>query len=300
LARRFVTLDVFTDKAFSGNPLAVVLDAEGLDSENMQSIAREFNLSETTFVLPPQDSANDAQVRIFTPAQELPFAGHPTVGTSVQIASERLGVGERTVRLEEGVGLIECDVTISEGGVGRSTFPVPVVAFEVGTPAPIDDLAAVLGLAPADIGFGDHRPTVYDGGLPYTLVPVSGLEAIRRVAPDMSRWAEVIGASGLHNSVYLYTCETVEPGNDFHARMFWPAGGLREDPATGSAASSFVGAIAAFESLSDGIHERVIEQGFEMGRPSLITVQTEVSGAAVIGAAIGGSAVSISSGEIHI
>lgn len=187
MARRYVTLDVFTDKVFSGNPLAVVLDAEGLSSENMQSIAKEFNLSETTFVLPPQDSANDAQVRIFTPAQELPFAGHPTVGTSVQVASERFGVGTRTVRLEEGVGLIECTVTISEGGVGRSTFPVPVMAFEDGTPASNDDLAEVLSLAPSDIGFGDHRPSVYDGGLHYTLVPVSGLDAIGRVTPDMSR-----------------------------------------------------------------------------------------------------------------
>jgi len=297
--RRFVTLDVFTDVPFSGNPLAVIGDGEGLGVEQMQSIAREFNLSETTFVLPPEDPANTARVRIFTPNQELPFAGHPTIGTAIQIATERSGVGRHALRLEEGVGLIECDVTISENGPSGATFPVPVLATEVRRPPSVADLAALLGLAPVDIGCGAHQPSVYDGGLPYTLVPLSGLDAIGRVTPDLSRWPEVVG-TGLHNSVYLYTTETVRGGNDFHARMFWPAVGLREDPATGSAASSFVGAIDAFESLSEGTHQHVIEQGFEMGRPSLITVQTDVSGGAVTAARIGGSAVSVSSGEIHI
>ena len=297
MSRSYVVLDVFTDTPFAGNPLAVVTDGEGLTTEQMQTIAMEFNLSETTFISPPEDAANTARVRIFTPSQELPFAGHPTVGTAIQLATERFGVGEHIIRLEEGVGLIECDVTIGEEGASRASFPVPVLAFQDGEAASAEAFANLLGVSPDDIGFGVHQPSVYNGGLPYTLVPVRDLEVIGRVTPDLSQWADVIG-TGFHNSVYIYTSETSLASNHFHARMFWPAMGLREDPATGSAVSSFVGAIDAFENLGDGTHEFVLEQGFEMGRPSLINLQLVREEGVLKTARIGGSAVHIVRGEL--
>lgn len=299
MTRPFVTLDVFTDTPFAGNPLAVVGDGEGLDTAQMQAIAKEFNLSETTFVFPPENAANTARVRIFTPSQELPFAGHPTIGTAIQIASERFGAGQHTIRLEEKVGLIECRVTIGDDGASRAVFPVPALAFEDGAPASVLAFATLLGLEPDEIGFGDHQPSVYNGGLPYTLVPVRDIEAIGRVIPDLSQWTDVVG-TGFHNSIYLYTAETVHPDSHFHARMFWPTGGLREDPATGSAVSSFVGALNAYENLADGSHEFIIEQGFEMGRPSLITLSVDIFDGGLRVARIGGSAVPILRGELTL
>ncbi|MFD0935899.1 PhzF family phenazine biosynthesis protein, partial [Methylobacterium trifolii] len=178
MARRFVTLDVFTDRALAGNPLAVVLDADGLDPAAMQAVAREFNLSETVFVLPPAEARHRARLRIFTPARELPFAGHPTVGTAVLLALQ----DARSARtdavafgLETQLGTVPCVVEVGEGR-GRARFKLPVLPDFLGDGPDPETLAAGLGLAPEDIGFGRHRPSRHAAGPSFTFVPVASAE----------------------------------------------------------------------------------------------------------------------------
>ena len=173
MRRRFATLDVFTDRRFAGNPLAVVLDAEALDAAAMQAIAREFNHPETVFVFAPAEPAHRARVRIFTPARELPFAGHPTVGTAVLLGA-RDGRGGDIV-LEEGIGAVRCTLESTSGGGGSARFAIPQLPTEVGAPADDAAIAAGLSLAPSDIGEG--RPARWSAGLPFTFVPIASLSA---------------------------------------------------------------------------------------------------------------------------
>src|SRR5947209_301895 len=173
MKRRFFTLDVFTDRALAGNPLAVVLDSEGLDAPRMQAIAREFNLSETTFVLEPRDAVNTAALRIFTPARELPFAGHPTIGSAVVIAATRapemLGRGDLQIVLEEDVGPVRCNVR-RKGDAYFASFALPALPFTVSDVPELAQAAAALGLLPSEIGFDRHRISRYSCGTPYTFV----------------------------------------------------------------------------------------------------------------------------------
>lgn len=299
MKRRFFTLDVFTDRPLAGNPLAVVLDGAGLDASRMQAIAREFNLSETTFVLEPRDPVNTAALRIFTPGRELPFAGHPTIGSAVLIAvvraPEMLGRGDLQIVLEEEVGPVRCNVR-RRGDAYFAAFSLPVLPFTApGLPDPAD-AAAALGLAPSDIGFERHRISRYSCGTPYTFVPVAGLDAIARAVPDGIRFSHVFGEMG----VFLYTRETAKPENAVHARMFAPRFAIPEDPATGSAAAAFAGVAQEFEAPEDGVHTLTIEQGFEMGRPSLIHLTMEITGRKLISGEIGGSAVIVSQGTIDV
>jgi trans-2,3-dihydro-3-hydroxyanthranilate isomerase len=299
MKRRFFTLDVFTDQALAGNPLAVVLDSAGLDTARMQAIAREFNLSETTFALEPRDPVNTAALRIFTPARELPFAGHPTIGSAVIIAVERapemLGRGDLQIVLEEEVGPVRCGVQ-RKGNAYFASFGLPALPFIVPGAPDGTDAAAALGLAASDIGFDRHRISRYSCGTPYTLVPVAGLEAIARAAPDLARFRDVFGETG----VFLYTRETKGADNAVHTRMFAPQFGIVEDPATGSAAAAFAGVAQEFEAPEDGTHTITIEQGFEMGRPSLIDLTMDVAGGKLTAGEIGGSAVIVSQGTIDV
>ena len=299
MKRRFYTLDVFADRPLAGNPLAVVLDSGGLDAPRMQAIAREFNLSETTFVLEPRDSVNTAALRIFTPARELPFAGHPTIGSAVAIAvtraPEMLGRGDLQIVLEEEVGPVRCNVR-RKGDAYFASFGLPALPFTLpGFPSPAD-AAAAIGLAASEIGFDRHRVSRFSCGTPYTFVPVVSLEAIARATPDLTRFRQVFGEMG----VFLYTRETVKPENAVHARMFAPPLGIREDPATGSAAAAFAGVAHEFERPEDGVHTITLEQGFEMGRPSHIHLTMEIAGGKLIGGEIGGSAVIVSQGTIDV
>jgi trans-2,3-dihydro-3-hydroxyanthranilate isomerase len=191
MRRRFATLDVFTDRRFAGNPLAVVLDAEALDAAAMQAIAREFNHPETVFVFAPAEPAHRARVRIFTPARELPFAGHPTVGTAVLLGL-RDG-GGRDIVLEEGIGAVRCTVESTSGG-GSARFAIPQLPTEVGPPADDAAIAAALSLAPSDIGEG--RPARWSAGLPFTFVPIAGLSAMARCRPDLAKFDAAFGAGG--------------------------------------------------------------------------------------------------------
>jgi trans-2,3-dihydro-3-hydroxyanthranilate isomerase len=295
MGRRFATLDVFTDRRFAGNPLAVVLEAEGLDTAAMQVIAREFNHPETVFVHAPSDPAHRARVRIFTPARELPFAGHPTVGTAVLLGRIDGGTAVRELVLEEGIGPVRCTVAPSGDDRGRARFKIPQLPVTAG-PAPEDAaIAAALGLAPREIGFNGFRPERWSAGNAFTFVPLAGLAAIGRCRPEPVKFEAVFG-DGL---VYVFCGETTEGGHAFHARMFAPALGIPEDPATGSAAAAFPGLLAAHGGLADGDHTIVIEQGYEMGRPSLVELTLTIAGGKLASALVGGDAVIVTQGTIE-
>ncbi|WP_029031881.1 PhzF family phenazine biosynthesis protein [Salinarimonas rosea] len=301
MSRRYAVLDVFTDTALEGNPLAVVLDAEGLDEGAMQRIAREFNLSETVFVLPPQDARHRARLRIFTPARELPFAGHPTVGSAVLLALEHGdgGADAQAFGLEERVGIVPCVAEIDDPRSGRARFRLPKLPMPVGEHDPNPaDCAMALGLDPDDIGFDRHAPSRHDAGNAFTFVPLRSLDALARVAPGPT-FPAVFGQDS-HGAVYAYARQPAGPGLAFRARMLalGLGDGVREDPATGSAAAAFAGALMQHEPMGDGTHDITIEQGFEMGRPSLVALQLVVESGALASGEIGGGAVVIARGEL--
>ena len=300
MSRRYAILDVFTSRPLAGNPLAVVLDSEGLDEARMQAIAAEFNLSETVFVLPPERPVHSAAIRIFTPARELPFAGHPTVGIAILLGLERAAAGagndEMVLVVEERVGPVRCGVSLHGENAGHAIFDLPRLPEAGESPAGDEALAAALTLLPAEIGFENHHPTVYDAGLPYTLVPVRDLDVIARARINPAAWDAGFGS----RSAYLYCRETVEAAHGFHARMFGPAFGIGEDPATGSAVAALAGAIARFDQPPGGSHRYMIEQGFEMGRPSLIGLEIDMDGGAVVEGRLGGEAVVVARGTLEV
>lgn len=299
MTRRFVTLDVFTTTPHAGNPLAVVLDSDGLDTAAMQAIAREFNLSETVFVSAAADPAHRAALRIFTPSRELPFAGHPTVGTAVLLALRDAaeGRGPELIVLEEQVGLVPCAVSVTGPRVGHAVFTLPRLPVQLEPAAALPLLAGALGLDRREIGFDRHVPSVVSAGVGFTFVPVSSLEALAGVRLDTTLWAQAIRPADQPNA-FVYCRRTHHAGHDFHARMFAPAMGVREDPATGAAVAAFAGVIMRFEQPGDGEHRFTIEQGYEMGRPSQITLELAVADGALVSARIGGSAVMISEGVL--
>jgi trans-2,3-dihydro-3-hydroxyanthranilate isomerase len=294
MKRRYLTLDVFTDRRFAGNPLAVVLEADGLGTEAMQALANEFNLPETVFVLAPEESSHRARCRIFTPKRELPFAGHPTVGTAVLLASRDGGKAGEFV-LEEKIGSIRCRVTAREGG-GEASFTLPVLPSQVTAPPSNEAIAAALGLDISDIGASGLAPSCWSAGNPFLFVPLASLDAVRRAAPDLAAfraWAPTFPG------VFVFSRETAEKGRDFHARMFAPAMGIIEDPATGSAVAAFAGLLGRFGGYGDGDHTVAIEQGYEMGRPSLIRLGMTIVAGQFTAVTVGGSAVIIAEGTIE-
>jgi trans-2,3-dihydro-3-hydroxyanthranilate isomerase len=294
-------LDVFTKERFGGNPLAVVLDADGLDDRRMQVIAREFNLSETVFVLKPANAAATARVRIFTPAAEMPFAGHPTVGTASLLAQLRMRStdegSEALVVLEEQIGAVRVGVRMRPGSAPFAEFDAPKLPADLGSPPPVDRLAAAVGLIPAEIGFENHRPKRYSAGNAFTFVPVASLEAIAKAQVSSGHWHAAFDTA---TGAFLYCRQTVHTTSAFHARMFAPQHGIAEDPATGSAAAAFAGIVHRFDELPDGAHKRTIEQGFEMGRPSLIGLAVSVEGGKLTAVRIGGHVVRVASGSIEV
>jgi len=301
MARRLVTLDVFTTQPLTGNPLAVVLDGDGLEAERMQAIAREMNLSETVFVRQGNGPGERADIRIFTPTRELPFAGHPTVGTAVLLALiDRNGErGHTAFGLKERIGVIPCEVEVTAEDSGRASFRLPRLPNAWGEGRSIAEAAQALGLAPHEIGFDGHRPSRHSAGVAYDLVPVASLDALARAKPEGEAFTQAFGGSD-HPAAYVYTRQTMRSGRCFRARMFAPDMGISEDPATGSAAAAFVGALMDFEGVGDGEHSVVIEQGFEMGRPSEIMLKIVVSDSVVQSAEISGGAVIVSRGELFL
>lgn len=298
MPRRYVTLDVFTSRPFGGNPLAVVLDAQGLDDAAMQQITREFNLSETVFLLPPRDPANRARVRIFTPAHELPFAGHPTVGTAVLLALEDK-VQKANFSIEEQVGLVRCEVTVDAkaGNKGYATFTVPRKAELQPFDRTRQECADALNLSVSDIGFDAHRPVVASASVPFLFIPLANLTALARATPDGAAFIRSLGSYG--ESLYLYTPDD-EGDADFRTRMFSPGLGVQEDPATGAAAAAFPAVLLDAEARVDGHHRIRIDQGFEIGRPSRIDLGIKVVDGALAETTIGGGAVVIAEGVLNI
>lgn len=298
--RQFYTLDVFTDRAFAGNPLAVVGDADDLDEARMQAIAREFNLSETVFLQSPRDPVNTARARIFTPTRELPFAGHPTIGTAVLVgmlqAENLLRSRDVDIVLEEAIGPVRCTVRRT-GGLLRAQFDLPRLPEQIGDAPDACDLARALSLDPADIGFRDHRPTLWSAGVGFTFVPLASRAAVERARADMSVWSKVMAPAD-HPAAFVYCDDTVDPARHVHARMFAPSLGIAEDPATGSAVAAFAGVCMTFEAPDDGEHIVIVEQGFAMGRPSVINLTMGVERGRLASASIGGAAVIVMEGAI--
>jgi len=300
MRRAYYTLDVFTDQVLTGNPLAVVLDSEGLDDEMMQRIAAEFNLSETVFVLPPENEENHASIRIYTPVHELPFAGHPTVGTAILFSHlDKLFDGSELV-LEEQIGPVLCEILGAED-VRSARFQLPKVSQRIDWEYDADKLASAIGLSKPDFGFDNHEISIWDAGVPYMLVPLSSIDAVKNISINNLLLKEVEPViNGIHANVYAYCRGGENKNTSFHARMFAPFQGIPEDPATGSAAASFSGQIAANEMDDTQETNFIIEQGFEMGRPSRIELGMHVRDGKLVSATIGGSAVIVSKGELFI
>jgi trans-2,3-dihydro-3-hydroxyanthranilate isomerase len=291
----FHTLDVFTDTPFTGNPLAVVLGADELTDAQMQTIAREFNLSETIFVMRPQDPAHTARVRIFFPTAEIPFAGHPTIGCAILLAEGALGDDAVQIVLEEEAGLVPVVLTRKAGRV-VAEFTAPVTPHAATNGAVPDKLLpAALGLAADEIGFDGHVPGLWQGGPRFLYVPVKDLSALGRARPCEPAWSQVM-AMGSVDSAYLYT-----PNADgYQARMFSPTAGIPEDPATGSASAILAPQLWAAGAISTGETQINLLQGLEMGRRSEIalTVVCDVQG--VKSVRVAGTAMRISDGRIRI
>jgi trans-2,3-dihydro-3-hydroxyanthranilate isomerase len=302
---RLVQVDVFTETPFCGNPLAVILDGQGVTGEQMQAIAREMNLSETTFIVPPTVGAADARVRIFTPRLELPFAGHPLIGTGYVLVTEgliprRKGVFE--IRLELGVGIVPVALTLAGDAVTQVTMTQQTPQFR----AIMDEdavrlLAQGLGLDPQDILTTGLPAQLVSTGLPQLMVPVRSLEAVQAITLELGSLRTICERYDTH-SIYVFTRETVTPSAHVHTRFFAPMAGLLEDPATGSAS----GALGAYL-----VHYRVVggdrsvvhlenEQGYELGRPSRIFIDVERHGSIISSVRVGGRVVRVMEGTIWL
>ncbi|ULH16982.1 PhzF family phenazine biosynthesis protein (plasmid) [Deinococcus sp. KNUC1210] len=291
-AYQFVTLDVFTDRPFGGNQLAVFPDARGLSDAEMQALAAEFNLSETTFVLPPEDPANTARVRIFHRTAEMPFAGHPTVGTAFVLADR---AQNDLLRFEEIAGLIE--VRLDRDGAGTvvgATIAAPQ-PLTVGAELPVALAAACAGIAPDGIVTANHLPTIAsDGGNPRLLLEVTE-PALAAAAPDLAAFRRALAARpsfGGKLSLYLYRRGEAT----LHARMFSPLTGTWEDAATGSAATPLAGFLLHLSGDANGAWD--IVQGVEMGRPSLLRTAAWRTADGGIRASVGGGCVLMMRGEV--
>lgn len=289
----FHTLDVFTQTPFRGNPLAVVLGADDLTPAQMQTIAREFNLSETIFVMAPQNPNHTARVRIFFPTAEIPFAGHPTIGCAIHLATAQHS-GDFTAQLvlEEEAGLVPVTVT-RHGPQITAEFVAPVLPHAVAVPLPHDLILRALDLDA--VGFGTHRPGVFQGGPRFAYVPVATLHDLGRARPQEPHWSELMDMAGI-DSAYLYT-----PGTDcdYRARMFSPTAGIPEDPASGSATAILAAQLMASAALKPGTNRLTLHQGVEMGRASTLHLTVELDGT-VQQIRVAGSAVPISHGRIAI
>jgi len=300
MQRRYITVDVFTDRAFGGNPLAVVLDAGGLSTAQMQAIATEFNYVETTFVLPPRDSAHDAQVRIFTVTGEVPFAGHPNVGTAFVLATQAAKPPAR-LRFEEGAGLFPVEILQTEGkAVGAElTAPQPLGRL---TPFSAEQAAACASLSAADVRTDRHSPQIISVGLPFLVTELASRDALRRASPESAAMARVLGCDGAVG-VYCYTRDLppAEASCDLQARMFFPgSSGLIEDPATGSASVAAAALLADLDGTRDGELKLRIGQGFDMGRPSLLLTRVRKESGAVVSAHVGGRCVQMMQGTFRL
>jgi trans-2,3-dihydro-3-hydroxyanthranilate isomerase len=297
----FHTADVFTAVPLSGNPVAVFPEAKGLTAAEMQAIAGETGLSETVFVFPPADSRHTRQVRIFTPRMELPFAGHPTLGTAhVLVATGRVpGEADHlTLTLEEGVGPVRVRVRVRDGApifTQLETARLP----EPGPPPPdVATAARLLSLEPEDLVDPPHHAATWSTGVPFTFIQVRGREALKRARLDHPVWVRDIADSGAPH-VYLFTLEAAE-GCFAQARMFSPAMGITEDPATGAAVSALAGILGHLDPRPTASLRWLVRQGVEMGRPSTLHVEADKQDGRLTGVRVGGETVLVSEGTLWV
>ena len=300
---QYITCDVFTDHTFGGNQLAVFPDASGIPPELFPHIAREFNYSETTFVLPPSDPKHTRRVKIFTPGGELQFAGHPTVGTAHVLAATgavKLNGAATDIVLEEGVGPVPVSI---RGEGGRPTFAQLSVAQlpQVGPPPPdAKTLAAMLSLTPRDLPDDDAlTPQAVSCGTPFLFVPLRDRGAVARAKIRTDIYEEALG-SYLTDKVFVFALDPEHEEHDVRARMFAPSIGVTEDPATGSAAVGMGGYLAMRDPRADGTLRWVVEQGFEMGRPSILEVEVDKRRGEITAVRVGGETVLVCKGEIEL
>ena len=294
-------VDVFTDRAFGGNPLAVFTNGRGVEAETMQAIAKEFNLSETTFVLPPVNPSHDWRVRIFTPGRELPMAGHPTVGTSFVLAREhmiRRHPEETTITLEEGVGPVPVRIKFEGGEPAFAEMSQPLPTFG---PRLSDAraIAAMLSLGARDLD--ESLPfEVVSCGVPFLYVPLRSLDAARRARPRADLMESTLGGV-VPPEVFLFTREVEHEGSTVHSRMFAPGLGVPEDPATGAASGPLGCYLVRYGLVAcDTSAEIVSEQGIEMGRPSFIKIRIERDGERITAVKVGGECHFMGEGFIEI
>ena len=298
----FHTLDVFTDRTFGGNPLGVFPHTAHLPTELMQRIAREMNLSETVFLGPPETPEGTARVRIFTPAVEVPFAGHPTVGTAIFLAGrlrEPSAAATTALVLEENVGPVPVEVRFENGSPVFARFTTALLPEHRPSPYSAAELARMVGLEPTDLAVDGLAPEMVSCGLPYFAIPVRSVEAVRRAVLDMSRWTSMLADAWAHH-VYLVCPEAEGEGVDVRVRMFAPGSGVPEDPATGSAAAALGGYLSEADGRESGALAWTVEQGLEMGRPSLLYVEAVREGGETTAVRVGGSAVAVSSGTMRV
>lgn len=300
MAHRFLLVDVFTDRAFRGNQLAVFCDAETIAEEHLQPFARELNFSETVYVLPPQDPGNTARLRIFTPEAEIPFAGHPVVGTAFALEAHREDLHhDEDLRFEVEAGLIQVRRHRSENGrllqavmnQRRPTFLTETASAE--------EVAAALGIAPTEILITGLPCQVVSTGLPFHIVPVGSLEAMRSLRPNPARLLELGEKLGV-SDICAFSFETVAPDATVHARMFAPSYGIPEDPATGSAAGCIGSYVVRNRAVPAAAMTRlVVEQGVEMGRTARLHVEVHSEGDKICSVLVGGSAVLVGEGQLY-
>ncbi|HEY7395792.1 MAG TPA: PhzF family phenazine biosynthesis protein [Gemmatimonadaceae bacterium] len=299
---RYFTADVFTDRRFGGNQLAVFPDAREIASDLMPQIAREFNYSETTFVLPPTDPSHTARVRIFTPGGELQFAGHPTIGTAhvlATIGAIPIKGPETRIVLEEGVGPVPVTIRATDGRPEFATLSVAKLP-EVGPPPPNrETLAAMLSLDATDVLDGDMSPQTVSCGTPFLFVPLRDRRAVAESRVRSDLWDATL-ESYLTNKVMVFALDAERPGSDVRARMYAPGIGVPEDPATGSAAVALGGYLAARDARFDGTLRWVVEQGFEMGRPSILEVEADKQAGKITAARVGGKTVMVCEGSMNL
>ena len=300
-SKNFVIADVFTTKRFGGNQLAVFTDGSSLDTGTMQDIAREMNYSETTFLL-PAESSGDYRLRIFTPARELPFAGHPVVGSAYVVVSEGMKRGsgaETLVTFETGIGPIPVEVKAGDGlqGEARMTQPLPVVKGMLDEPA---RLAAALSLASSDLNTPELPIEAIYNGITVLIVPVKSLAAVRKIKIDIGALEQIAAQMGAE-TVLAFTRETESASSTVHCRVSAPAAGVIEDAATGSANGPL-----GYYLVRHGLVEArplttiVSEQGYEMKRPSILNIELDVEGTTVTAVRVGGGVVIAGRGELNL
>jgi trans-2,3-dihydro-3-hydroxyanthranilate isomerase len=292
---RYLTCDVFTTRRFGGNQLAILPEAEGLDTAAMQRIAAEFNYSETTFVLPPADPANLACLRIFTPGAEMPFAGHPTVGTALALGWLGRTPPSGEFVLEEKAGSVPVKVARDAAGDLNAEFTAPEAASH-GPAIAAGPVAQALGLEVGEIVAGGGLPCAASCGALYLVVELASRDALARARLGSIAGLPDVAAEG----VFLFTRDGGDGRSNLRARMFAPAHGIPEDPATGSAAAALAGFLAGRPGVPDGWHAWRIAQGVEMGRPSLIAARARRSGGKVTEVRVGGTAVPVAEGTIEV